>query len=100
LLWTFFLSYLRNFQSTVSVGRLVDFLPLGRIQFLFLLVGPTYPLRSVQTTNQARTRFFRLCGVFVYVLTASPGLKYTGSLTPYSLTASHNKTFTSTWSCK
>jgi hypothetical protein len=52
------------FRLAVSVGRLVDFLTLGRIQFLVLLIVPTYPLRSVQTPNQARTRFFRFCGVF------------------------------------
>jgi hypothetical protein len=33
------------------VGRLVDFLSFGRIQFLVLLIGPTNPLRSVQTPN-------------------------------------------------
>jgi hypothetical protein len=37
---------------------------LGRIQILVFQIGPTYPLRSVQTPNQARTRFFRFCGVF------------------------------------
>jgi hypothetical protein len=29
----------------------------------------------------------------IALLTAKPDLKNTGSLTPYSLTASHNKTF-------
>jgi hypothetical protein len=48
---------LKIFRSAVSVGRLVDFLPLGRIQFLVLLIGPTYSLRSVQTPNQARTQY-------------------------------------------
>jgi hypothetical protein len=38
------------------VGNLVDFLPLGCIQFLVLLIGPTYLLGSVQTPNQARTQ--------------------------------------------
>jgi hypothetical protein len=46
------------------MGRWLDFLPSGRIKFLVLLIGPTYPLRSVQTPNQARTRFF----VFVVFL--------------------------------
>jgi hypothetical protein len=46
------------------VGRVIDFLPLGYIQFLVLPIGPTYALHSVQTPNQARTRFFRFCGVF------------------------------------
>jgi hypothetical protein len=27
----------------VVVGHLVDFLPMGHIQFLALLIGPTYP---------------------------------------------------------
>jgi hypothetical protein len=44
---------------------LVEFLPLGRIQFSTLLIGPTNPLRSsVLTPKPARTRFFPFCGVF------------------------------------
>jgi hypothetical protein len=43
----------------------VDFLALGRIQILVFLIGPTYPLRSVQTPNQARTRFFFVIVVFL-----------------------------------
>jgi hypothetical protein len=38
--------------------------PLGRIQFLALLIGPTYPFRSVQTLIQVWIRFFPFCGVF------------------------------------
>jgi hypothetical protein len=45
----------------------VDFISLGRIQFLVFIIGPTDPLRSVQTPNQARTRFFRFGGVFGYI---------------------------------
>jgi hypothetical protein len=98
----------KNFRSAVYVGRLVDFLPLGRIKFIVLLIGPTY-LRSVQTPNQARTRFFNFCGAFGWsicrhldmytsLLTTRPALKNTGTLMPLSLTASHNKIFA--WSCE
>jgi hypothetical protein len=41
----------KNFRSAVSVGCLVDFCPLGRIQFLILLIGPTYPLRSLHCAD-------------------------------------------------
>jgi hypothetical protein len=44
-------------------GRLMDFIFSGRIQFDASLIGPTYPLRSVQTPNQAKTIFFSFCGV-------------------------------------
>jgi hypothetical protein len=53
--------------AVVAVGRLVYFLPLGHIQFLALLIGPTYLLRSVQTPNQVRKQFFPVCGDFGYV---------------------------------
>jgi hypothetical protein len=94
----------KNFRSVVPVGRLVDFLPLGRIQFLVLLIGPTYLLRSVQTPNQARTRIFRFVlfldkfikywetfGYVDFFVDCKSGFKNTGSLMPLSLTASYKK---------
>jgi hypothetical protein len=67
--------------------------------FLVLLIGPTYPLRSVWTPNQLWyfwTNFSntgRRLDINSSLLTEKPNLKNTGSLKPYSLTASHNKTF-------
>jgi hypothetical protein len=47
----------------IAVVRLMDFLPLRRIKLLAVLIGPLYPMLSVVTPNQARSRFslFVIC---------------------------------------
>jgi uncharacterized protein (DUF2062 family) len=51
----------RNFCSAVAVGRFMDIFPFGTYSISALLIGPTYPLRNVQTPNKARKRYFTFC---------------------------------------
>jgi hypothetical protein len=62
----------------------VDSLPCRHIQFLALLIGPTYPLRSVQTPNQVKA-YEVMVDIWKYMycalLTAILDLKNIGLLT-------------------
>jgi hypothetical protein len=62
--FTSFSSSPKNFRSAVSVGCLVDFLLLGRNQFLVLQIGPTYPLRIPEH------------GFFIFVVILAKVMKY------------------------
>jgi hypothetical protein len=61
--WTIMVAVPLSFQvASVALGRLMDFLSLELIQYLALVIGPTYTLRRVQTPNQ--NPFISMCGVF------------------------------------